>query len=296
VTGQPLTSLLSNAHLDRLARLRINANRRFTNRSRGEHFAGKGGASTEFCDYRDYSPGDDTRFVDWNIFSRLHRPYLKVFHQEEELHIVILVDASGSMQFEGKFERAKELAAAFGVLGLRNGERVSAHAFRRAGAGVRLAPCRRGTSMTKLFSFLEGVDAGGDLPLEKGIEQMLRHHNGRGVCVLLSDFFSVGDLKRSFNFLHGAGLEIFAVQILGPGEIEPDLPGDFRLVDAEYGHTLDISAAGELLAFYQEHRAAFEENLATLCRQRAGRFLSTSTAQPIEWLLFDEFRRKGWVA
>src|SRR6186997_136681 len=75
VNAGQLTSLLSNRDLDRLARLRLNPERRLTNRSRGEHLAAKGGTSTEFCDYRDYTPGDDTRFVDWNIFARINRPY-----------------------------------------------------------------------------------------------------------------------------------------------------------------------------------------------------------------------------
>src|SRR4029434_965940 len=102
-----ITSLLTNRDLDRLARLRLNTSRRFTNRARGEHFASKGGTSTEFCDYRDYAAGDDVRFVDWNIFARIQRPYLKQFHQEEELHVALLVDASRSMLFEGKFALAQ---------------------------------------------------------------------------------------------------------------------------------------------------------------------------------------------
>src|SRR3954453_5885568 len=94
-----LTPLLANRDLDRLPRLRLNASRRFTNRARGEHLASKGGTGTEFCVYRDYSPGDDVRFVDWNIFARIERPYLKQFHHEEELHVAIILDASNSMLF-----------------------------------------------------------------------------------------------------------------------------------------------------------------------------------------------------
>src|SRR5262245_30760015 len=105
-----LTTLLSNRDLDRLARLLLNATRRFTNRARGEHFAAKRGTSTEFCDYRDYSPGDDVRFVDWNIFARIERPYLKQFHHEEELHVAIVLDGSNSMLFEEKFALACRLA------------------------------------------------------------------------------------------------------------------------------------------------------------------------------------------
>ena len=105
-----VTSLLTNRDLDRLGRLRLNVSRRFTNRARGEHLAAKGGASTEFCDYRDYAPGDDVRFVDWNIFARIQRPYLKQFHHEEDLHVALLVDASRSMLFEGKLALAQRLA------------------------------------------------------------------------------------------------------------------------------------------------------------------------------------------
>ena len=95
-----LTGLLSNDVLHRLERTRINASRRFTNRTSGEHLSGKGGRSIEFSDYRDYVAGDDFRFVDWNAFARLHRPYLKLFHQEEEMNVVLLVDASSSMVFQ----------------------------------------------------------------------------------------------------------------------------------------------------------------------------------------------------
>src|SRR5215471_1430374 len=154
-----MTTLLPNSVLDRLQRLRIRPIGRRTSRSRGEHYSGKGGTSTEFCDYRDYTPGDDTRFVDWNIFARLHRPYLKQFHKEEERNVVLLVDASASMKFENKLMLAKQLAAAFGVMGLLNNERVSAYASHQADhAPDRLPPCRGRASMRAVFEFIESVE------------------------------------------------------------------------------------------------------------------------------------------
>lgn len=292
-----ITALLTNSQLERLGRLRIGANRRLTNQGRGEHLARKGGTSTEFCDYRDYTEGDDTRFVDWNIFARLHRPYLKVFHHEEELHALILVDASNSMRFEGKLARARQVAAAFGVLALRNGERLSVGTL-RGGAqptAERLPPSTGRASVRKLFTFLERIEPGGDAPLETGIEEALRRHTGRGVAIVLSDFLTSGDLQRPLNLLHNAGLEIMALQILGPNEIEPELNGDLRLVDCETAGTLDLTASADLLALYQEYRAAHERHIAFLCQQRSGRFLSTSTAEPLDTLLFDGLRRRGWI-
>ena len=290
-----LTSLLTNRDLDRLGRLRINAARRFTNRARGEHLAAKGGTSTEFCDYRDYAPGDDMRFVDWNIFSRLNRPYVKQFHHEEEMHVAILVDASNSMLFEEKFALARQLAAAFAVLGLRNQEKVSVYALRSAGAPPRLAPCTGRASQAKTFTFIENIERGGDAPIERGIESFLRQHSGRGVVVVLSDFLTGGDLKRAFSLLHGSGLEVLALQILGPGEIDPELAGDLRFFDSETAAHLDVTSAGDLLAIYQEYRAAHQQMIETLAQQRAGRFFSVSASEPFERVFFDLLRRKGWI-
>lgn len=289
-----LTSLLSNRDLDRLARVRINATRRFTNRARGEHLAAKGGTSTEFCDYRDYTPGDDVRFVDWNIFARIERPYLKLFHQEEELHVAILLDASNSMLFEGKFELARQLATALGTVGLRGNEKVSVTVLGKE-RPQRLAASTGRASLRKMFTFLENSETGGELPFERGIEAFLRRHSGRGVAVLLSDFLTPGDLQRAFNLLHSAGLEIFAAQILSPSELAPELAGDLRFVDSETHATLDISSAGDLLTLYHEYRESHQSRLGELCRQRQGRFLAVSAAESHEHVLFDLMRRRGWL-
>ncbi len=290
-----LTSLLSNRDLDRLARLRLNAARRFTNRGRGEHLAAKGGTSTEFCDYRDYTPGDDVRFVDWNIFARIERPYLKQFHHEEERHVAVLVDASQSMLFEGKLELARRIAAALGTVGLRSNEKVSVYALGAGAATGRLAPCRGRAAQGRLFRFLESLTGGGSAPVEQGIESFLRQHSGRGAVFVISDFLTGGDLRRAFNLLHSNGLEIFAMQILGPTELAPELADDQRLVDCETRGHLDISPTGDLLALYHEYRVAHEAQLAALCRQRSGKFLSISAAEPLERVLFDTLRRRGWI-
>lgn len=291
-----LTTLLDNETVARLERLRLNPTRRLTNRSRGEHLAGKGGTSTEFSDYRDYVAGDDVRFVDWNIFSRLQRPYLKQYRHEEEMHVVLIVDASSSMLFEDKLLRAQQMAAAFGVMGLMNIEPVSIYVCHHAAETPALLPPTTGrTSRRRMFQFLEGIRSGGNFPIEDAVEAVLRRHRGRGIAIVLSDFLTFGDLTKPFNMLHTSGLEVFAVQILAPSEINPEVTGDLRFVDSETGLTLDISSAGELLAIYQEHRLGLEDYLATICRQRSGRFLSIGSQDPLRGVLFDLLRRRGWV-
>lgn len=290
------TDLFDNSVLSRLERLRLNPLRRLTVRSRGEHQTGKGGTSTEFSDYRDYVPGDDVKNVDWNIFSRLNRPYIKLYRHEEEMHVVLLIDASTSMQFEGKLELAKQLAGACGLMGLMNSERVSVYACHHLGKSPEiLPPCTGRVSLRRVLKFIENIQGGGDSPLESAVDSVLRTHRGRGVAVLLSDFLTPGDVNPALNSLYSAGLEIHAVQILSEQELHPDLTGDIRLLDSETGETLDISGAAELFGIYQDHLAWQELQLTADCQKRSGRFLRVSTGMPLESILFDTFRRKGWI-
>jgi len=294
--NRQLTPLLDNSTLSRLERLRINATRRFTDKRRGEHLSGRGGTSTEFSDYRNYVAGDDVRFVDWNIFARLHRPYLKLYHEEEEMHVVILIDASTSMLLEAKLEKAKQLAAAFGLMGLFAAERVSVVAFNALEtAPAALRPCAGRAGMSRLLRFIENIEGGGNEPVEIGVEAFLKQHFGRGVVVLLSDFLTFGDLTKGFNRLFSSGLEIFAVQILAPTEIEPPISGDTRLVDSETDGVLDVTCNADLLNLYSEYRIAHERTITSLCHERSGRFVSIDSAAEPAWVLFDLMLRKGWI-
>ncbi len=282
--------------LNRVERMRLNPRRRLTNRSRGEHLAGKGGSSTDFADYRDYVAGDDIRNVDWNIFARLQRPYIKQFLHEEELHVVLIVDASTSMMFDDKLLRARQLAAALGIMGLLSVERVSVFVGHQvADQSFMLPPGTGRPRVRRLLEFLEKTEGGGAVPVEDMIETMLKFHRGRGIAVILSDFLTFTDLSRSLNMLFSSGLEIWGLQILGSSEIDPDVQGDLRFVDSETGGTLDVTNAGELLNVYQAQRLALQELIDGQCRRRNGRFLSIDAGEPLEGILFDRLCRHGWV-
>jgi len=292
-----LTTLLPNEVLSAVERLRINATRQFTNQSRGENLAGRGGSSTDFADYRDYVEGDDIRNVDWNIYARLQRPYIKLYRREEEMHVVVLVDASKSMDSEDKLLRAKQLACGFGMMGLLGVERVSVYAFNAADASrlPHLPPCTGRASLHKLMRFVESIEPGGDAPLDTGIETMLRRHRGRGVVILLSDCLTFGDVPKAFNKLYSSGLEILTVQILGPTELDPDITGDIRLVDCESQASIDVSGVGNLIHIYHEYRLAWQRKLEQLSTQRAGKYLLADSKAPIDRFVLDTLRRKGWV-
>jgi len=291
-----ISKLFSNRVLSRLERLQINSNRRFTDKRRGEHLSGRGGTSIEFSDYRNYIAGDDVRFVDWNIFARLNRPYLKLYRQEEEMHVVILIDASTSMKFENKFTRCTQLAGAFAIMGLFANEQVSIYAFNSQNTRPEgLRPTSGKGNMQKILNYIENIQNGGDSPVEHGVDQFLKYHSGRGVLILLSDFLTIGNLKKACNSIYNSGLELFAIQILGESEIDPIIAGDVRLLDCETEQPLDVSLNANLIKIYQEYRLDHEAYIAELCKKRAGRFLTINSNTNIEHILFDTLCRKGWI-
>lgn len=292
-----LTSLLPNDLLARLERVRVNPRHRKTNRAHGEHISGKGGTSIDFSDYRDYVAGDDLRYVDWNVFSRLNQPYLKLYAHEEEMQVPILLDASTSMNFEGKFVLARQLAAVFAMAALTGVEKVSIYSCAQAGRPPAIFPAARGrAAIRRCMTFIEQLTVGGQFPIEAAIEDVLQRRRGRGVVVLISDFLTFGDVGKAFNKLHGSGLEIFAIQILAPSERNPELTGDFRFVDSESGASLDISSVGELLGLYHAHRQALEDHLRSECQKRDGRFLSVTSDQAVKSIVFDDLIRRGWLS
>jgi uncharacterized protein (DUF58 family) len=206
------------------------------------------------------------------------------------------VDGSSSMLFEGKFERARQLAAALGVMGLLGGERVSVCVSGKSGAAPAYLPPRTGrTGMARFFGFLESADSGGDATVDDAVNELLKRFRGRGVAILLSDFLTFGDLTKAFNRLYSSGLETWAIQLLGPTELNPQLASDARLIDVETGEALDVSAAGDLLTLYEEYRLGYEQMLEGLCRKRGGRFLSVASDRPAETVVLEDLRRKGWV-
>ncbi len=153
-------------------------------------------------------------------------------------------------------------------MGMMNLERLSVYACRQKGEDLQCVSGITGrVSIRRLLEFLEGIESGGDFPIDEAVETLLRRHVGRGVAIVLSDFFTFGALERPLNLLYSAGLEVFGVQILAPAEIEPEVTGDLRFIDCENGMTLDISSVGELLGIYQEHRLALQEQIGNTLPQ-----------------------------
>lgn len=286
--------MLDPALLRKLERLSLAPDRPFPGRMKGEKRSPRRGTSIEFADYREYVTGDDLRYVDWKAYARLERLFLKLFVEEEDLSIHLLLDASKSMDFGlplTKFAYAQKIAAALGYVGLARYDRISVSGF-GASPGGRVPTLRGRSAVPQLFRYLQDLRPEG----KTGMAEALRGHALRagspGLCVVLSDFFDP-DWERGVRALLGRRFQIVLLQILDPREVEPDLRGDLRLVDAETGETREISVTPYLLDRY---RAAFDQFCGALSEMASRHridYIRVTTADPFEDLLLKTLRGAG---
>lgn len=296
MSSQDVTAaaLLSPEFLRRLERLAIAARKAQAGTSKGERRSKRKGSSVEFADYRDYVQGDDLRHVDWNIYGRLEALYLKLFQEQEDLTVHLLIDASRSMGFgqPPKIEFAAKLAAAIGYIGLVGSDRVSVEAF-ADGITHRLTPCRGRASAPKLLSFLAGLRADGKTALDSTTRSYFVRNGAKGVAVLISDFLDPEGFEGCVRRLTISGSDCYAIHVLSRDEIDPPIAGDLKLLDSEFGGHVEISASPALLKRYRDNVSGFCEAVRTFCLARGVGYLFAPSDEPFERLTLDVLRRGG---
>jgi uncharacterized protein (DUF58 family) len=253
----------------------------------------KRGQSVEFADYRDYSLGDDLRQLDWNVYARLEKLFVKLFVEEEDVTITILIDASASMA-SGKPEKllfAKRAAAAIGYIGLASEDRVAVSAL-GGRSSRRQTPLRGSGRVFRLLANLSAIKtADGPTDLVAAARHAAAQLHGRGVVVLLSDLLDPS-AERVIRELAATRSELIILHILSPAELDPDLEGDLRLVDAETGEGVDVTADLPTIDAYRNRLAAWKESLSTLAARRQASYLDLSSETPLNELIFAELRRR----
>ena len=272
--------------LAQLERLSLLSRRIFRGRVKGERRSLRRGHSVEFCDYRAYGVGDDLRYVDWNAFGRLNRLYLKVFMDEEDLCVHLLVDASGSMDFgePGKFQYATRLAAALAFVAFVNLERVAVGVFRdRLSEGW--LPTRGRNQFLPFQEFLAGIQPGGPTAFNDAIRQYALRVKDAGLAVVVSDFLDPGGYEQGLRALMERRFDVHVVQLLAPEEIEPTLGGDLELVDAESGEVREVSLDAETLRAYHRELDGYLSRLEAFCRANELTYTRVTTDVPLEDLL-----------
>jgi uncharacterized protein (DUF58 family) len=286
--------LLTPEFLHRLEQLELVSRKIFLGRTRGERRSKRKGQSVEFADFRSYVVGDDLRFLDWNLFGRLDRLFLRLFQEEEDLHFYILLDNSLSMGFgtPTKLHYARQVAAALGFVGLVNLDRVVIEAF-DAGRTQSMPAARGRRSLWRLLDFLEKLEPAGPGDLKSALRTFGVRHGGRGVVVVLSDFMDKGGYEEALRYLVARQMDVYVIQVLCREEIDPEIVGDLKLVDAEDGDVAEVTVSGPLLKRYKQNLAAYRAALCEFCTRRGIAYLFTSNDVPFERLVLTYLRQRG---
>lgn len=286
--------LLDKDFLKRLETLQLTTRRVFSGRMRGERRSHRRGVSIDFADYRDYVRGDDTRFIDWNIYGRLDRLFLKLFIEEQDLYFYLLVDTSKSMDFgePSKMLYAKQLAAALGYIGLSNLDKVGLVAFAEKESGV-LSPTRGKSQVWKLLRFLNEIEADGRTSLLNTCKDFVMRRPIKGIVVLISDLMDGQGYEEALKWFLRGNYEVYVLHILAPEEIEPTVRGHVELVDSETDWGVEVSVTEPLLRLYRETVDAFCGGVKDFCTQYGMNYILAQTTTPVDRLILDVLRQRG---
>ena len=289
--------LFDSAFLSKLEQLYLLSKKLFRGEHRAERKSRQTGSSLEFADYRNYTPGDDLRSIDWNIYGRLDRLFIKLFEQEQDLHIYFLIDASGSMRWQpenaphlSKFDQARKIAASLAYIGLANLDRINIHYF---GANLigDMGLSRGKSQFHKVLEFLRrSPEAEGATALLPSLRTFAARMKRRGLVFVISDFFDPAGYEEGLGILRYNNFDLHLIQVLEPSEINPTQTGDLRLIEAESGAAYEVTANEALLRQYRAEVTRFLTGLNTFCTERGIGYAQALTDIPFEDLVLRVLR------
>ena len=256
------------------------------------------GSGIEFADHRQYHPGDDFRYLDWNLFARHDELLLKRFQEEEDLHVYFLVDCSRSMAFGDppKFDFARQVAAALAYIALADLDRVSVTAF--ANDIVADFPLTRGKDrILSLLKFFEGLSAQGqDTNLERLATGFVHRDQRRGLVVVVGDLYDPNGFERGLDILRHRKYEPHVVQVFDRFEKDPpDMLGDVEMWDVESGNSRKVTVTEKNLRQYRKLFDEFQDRVQAYCTRYSLGCTRTSTEVPFDELILRMMRQAGAV-
>lgn len=269
---------------------------------KGERRSTRRGTSIEFADYRNYARGDDLRRLDWNVYARLRRPYIKLLEDEEDLALHILIDASASMDWPlaeadaewHKFRHAQRLAAGLAWCALASNDRTQLGSVSAAGNAT-FGPLRgRGHSL-RMLRFIEELQPAGAVDLDAALRERALRSSRPGLFVLISDMLTPVSLTEALNELAAAGHELLLLHVLAPDEVEPPVTGDLRLIDVESGGAREVTIDAAMRARYAQRLDDWRARLRSTLLQGGGHYLFVSTEDPWERVILRDLRQLGLI-
>jgi uncharacterized protein (DUF58 family) len=292
--------LFRSRKLDRLALVAAQAR---AGQIKGERRSTKRGTSIEFADYRDYTRGDDLRRLDWNIYARLARPFIKLLEEEEDLAVHVLLDSSRSMDYgeaeQHKFRYAQRLAAALSYIALAAGDRLTLTLIRSSNGGTSskegYGPARGRAHTLRLLHFLEGLKPGGRTELDAQLRTYALETRRPGLAFVITDLFSASGYREGLSALQGRGYEVTVLHLLTPDELDPPLAGDLRLVDCETGTPQDVTLDGSLRDLYRRRVRDWQKEIESFCLKRGIHYVPVTTDVAWDELVLYQLRQRGLI-
>lgn len=291
--------IFTESTLRKLNQLTLVASRVRAGAIKGERRSSRRGSSVEFADYRNYTPGDDLRRLDWNIYARLEKPFIKLLEEEEDLAVHVLIDGSRSMDWgeseQNKFDYARKLAAGLGSIALSSGDLLTVGFLQGGRVAAEFGPSRGGHALPRLFSFLESLKADDKTNLNTSLRDYSVKPRRAGLLILISDLLVEDGYESGLRQLLGRGHEAALIHTLAPDEVDPPLAGDLQLVDVETNFEQDVSIDGGMRSLYKTRVREWIQSTQDECRKHGIKYLDLVTDMAWDQALLLEMRRTGFV-
>lgn len=282
--------------LQRLEYLYLVSQKMANRRLRANRDSEIAGSGLEFADHREYSAGDDFRNIDWKLYARTEKLFLKLFEEEQDLYIYFLIDCSRSMQLgdPSKWWYAKRVTAALSYIGLSNLDRVGIIPFARQPMG-RFPPTRGRNQIFRVFDFLENLEPGEETGLESSLKTFVSQTSRKGMAVVLSDFFDPDGYRDALDQLRYHKFDPVVIQTYDRRELDPSVTGDIELVDAETGDTQTVTVTPKLKRAYRQRFESFSDELEAYCKKHQILSFRTPVQEAFDDLILRVFRAGGFV-
>ena len=270
--------MLTDSFLSRLDTLSLAMRGRAQGGAGGSRRSRQTGSSAEFSDYREYVPGDDIRRLDWNAYARFDKLFLKLFMEEQESLVTVLLDASASMA--AKWASARSAAEAVGYLALTGGDRLNIQVLKN-GRALRSPQLSGRAAFPRLTGFLDTCAPDGN---EGTLTEAVKHTEGlkKGLCFLITDGYTEDALKEALDYLRYLKQETAVIQVLSGEELRPDYAGAVRLTDSESGEKLDLLADRAALDAYQDALTDFLKSVRENCASREAPYMLLDSEKSFE--------------
>ncbi len=281
--------------LKKLEYLHVVSKRAFAGQSRADRLAPKRGAGMEFADHRAYSRGDDFRHIDWKAYKRLNRLLLRLFDEEQDLPIYLLLDTSRSMAQPEKFDQARRITAALCYIGLSHLDRVTMISF-GAELGEETTPGTGKGRIFRVFETLEKLEPNGPTNLRAAFTEFAARGRQRGLVAVISDFLDVDGCETGLKILRTLGHDVFAVHVASEADRGMGTFGDVRFVDAETGERRDIEVTPRLAAAYSAAWQSHTDAIEHFCGRYDIGYVRADAERPFDEIILQAFRQGRFLA